>query len=347
MNIIQEDHLFALPEDLIEKAKNMSKAYEYIYCIENLMRLYLGKFSNLNFPNGAIKSAEVRKQDELKHRWLSLRGGSDLFYMDFKDLSGLITGNWEFFKDDFPSQSWIISKLEDLSRYRNLIAHNSYLDQTDLDGIRFHFNSISRQLSVKSRGIENTINEDDLFVKGLNNSKKYSLQDIYSGIQHKLFFPREIDIVPIELITFFEQISLRFRLVYDWTNIDLWPDLLGEDESDIDTKYELSQYMYFQIGQFDIDGDGIEELFICFQDNNPNESENQIKINVFKYYPPAYKKHAYRPENWEKIGTFEYGFVIGEPIAYVKDNSVYIPRNYREYFAEWVWVQFEFIEKGI
>jgi hypothetical protein len=93
------------------------------------------------------KGIEVRKVAEAKNNWISIRGESDLFYLDFSDIGDLITNNWEIFKAYFPDQAWISSKINELGRCRNLVAHNSNLGSHEKDVIRVDFNSIIRQLN--------------------------------------------------------------------------------------------------------------------------------------------------------------------------------------------------------
>ena len=78
---------------------------------------------------------------------MSIRGGSDLFYLDFADIDDIIINNWELFKSYFPGQAWISSKITDLGNCRNLVAHNSNLGAHEKDVIRVNFNSIIRQLN--------------------------------------------------------------------------------------------------------------------------------------------------------------------------------------------------------
>ncbi|MES2589233.1 MAG: hypothetical protein V4622_09640 [Bacteroidota bacterium] len=351
MNILKEDHLSSLPDDLIQKAKHMSKVYEYIYCIENLLRLYLEihlKTKKLKFSTSVLKGIEVRKNDESKHKWLSLRGGTDLFYIDFKDISSLITHNWELFHEDFPSQNWINSKLEDLTRYRNLIAHNSYIDKSDVDTIKAHFNLISRQLNMKSKDQGYTENEESFFIKGLTNSKIYTPMEIYEGINHTLVYPAELEVAPISVSTYFEQIGPFFRVNFENSYTRLDAKILFHEDSGFDFFDENVEYIKFQIGQHDIDGDGIDEIFICVQKYALDFAiEAEVRINIFKYFPPAFKKHSFRDENWEKIGSFHNGCIMDEPIVIVKGSSIYSSRNFRHYYSEWIYVDGEFVERGI
>jgi len=143
-----------LNTDLIQKGKSMSEVYLYLYCIENSMRVFIDKilvekygenYSN-NLSEGLKRKITERKNNEEKNKWLSLRGSSDLFYLDFKELSSIIRGKWELFEKYFPTQEWIASKIEDLSEVRNLIAHNSFVSEQEKKLMKSYFEIIIKQI---------------------------------------------------------------------------------------------------------------------------------------------------------------------------------------------------------
>lgn len=156
---------FSIPEDLTSKGKEMTEAYYYLYIVENSLRIFIEKLaiheygddfcSRLQIPNDVQKSMNLRKRQESKHAWISLRGNSELFYLDFKDLGTLILNNWELFKNVFPSQSWISTKIDEMGECRNLVAHNSYISEHERDLIRVNFKSIIKQImkSCQDRNI--------------------------------------------------------------------------------------------------------------------------------------------------------------------------------------------------
>jgi hypothetical protein len=98
-----------LPDDIKTKGKEMSEVYIYLYCVENSLRLFVDQVLNeklgsdywqtATIPGALKKSVQARKEQEQKCQWISIRGGSDLFYFDFKDLSNFIIANWEQFKE--------------------------------------------------------------------------------------------------------------------------------------------------------------------------------------------------------------------------------------------------------
>lgn len=147
---------FHFPNDIMEKGTEMGESYIYLYFVENFIRLFIDKTFTDKFGadyiqkimiNEKLKNAIiVRKSDEEKNKWLSIRGKVDLFYLDFKDLGQIIRSNWGHFSSFFPDQAWISTKIEELADCRNLVAHNSYIGSHERDVIRVNFNSIIRQI---------------------------------------------------------------------------------------------------------------------------------------------------------------------------------------------------------
>ncbi|MCP1156613.1 Swt1 family HEPN domain-containing protein [Bacillus infantis] len=150
-----------LPEDLKEKGFYMAEVYTYLYCIENSLRLFIEKvcknvygenyFQDIQLNKQAKEKIENRKESKQNKKWISLRGDSDLFYLDFVELATIIENNWSIFKKFFPNekgQQWIISKISDLANIRNLIAHNSYVEKNEKDLLKSYYNVILKQLDL-------------------------------------------------------------------------------------------------------------------------------------------------------------------------------------------------------
>lgn len=142
-----------LPDDIQDKGIYMAEVYSYFYMIENSLR----EFIKLTFVKNQIeikfntrqqRTIDNRKLQEFSKNWMSFRGDEELYYLDFSDLSDVITNNWEIFKVFFDSQETIRTKLDELAALRNKVAHNSYLDQDEVSLIkvyyRYFLNSIER-----------------------------------------------------------------------------------------------------------------------------------------------------------------------------------------------------------
>mgnify|MGYP006436906187 CR=1 FL=1 len=147
----------ALPEDIKSKGQEMSEVYSYLYCIENTLRVFIEKigndkhgedyFNHLSISNSVKRKIDQRKEEEEKNQWICVRGDSDLFYLDFKELGDIIVNNWNDFKTFFPEQAFVTSKINELARCRNLIAHNSMITASEKDLLRLYYNQFLSQIN--------------------------------------------------------------------------------------------------------------------------------------------------------------------------------------------------------
>lgn len=155
---LTENFAQILPIDILNKGKEMAEVYLYLYCIENSLRLFIESVAKQNYEdewvtkltmNRSIReSIKLRKEQEELNQWLSLRGKSELFFVDFKDLGSIIASNWEIFKLFFPNLKWIESKIEELAQCRNLVAHNSYIREHEKNMLRLYYRSILMQIGL-------------------------------------------------------------------------------------------------------------------------------------------------------------------------------------------------------
>ena len=158
-NILRE----ILPEDIKIKGYHMAEAYTYLYSVENSLRLFIEKickevygenyFSRITVTRALQNTINTRRENAESKKWLSIRG-NELFYLDFKDLGNLIDSNWELFKNYFPHRDFIIPKLNEMADCRNLIAHNSYIGDTERNIIKTYYNVILKQISETSNESE-------------------------------------------------------------------------------------------------------------------------------------------------------------------------------------------------
>jgi hypothetical protein len=150
-----------LPEDMLEKGRQMTHVCLYLYCVENSLRKLIedvGRekegpdyFDKITINKRVREKIESRKEEEKTTNWVRLRGDSDIFYMDFTELGLLIENNWSMFKDHFDSSQWIKTRIDELAKLRNRVAHNSYLGEDEQEMIRSHYKSILKQLGVQQR----------------------------------------------------------------------------------------------------------------------------------------------------------------------------------------------------
>lgn len=142
---------FELPNDLIQKAREMSEIYTYIYFIENSLRIFIQNVqadNAIQIPRRVQTTIDKHKEQEAANKFLPLRGNSDLFYCDFVQLGQIISGNWEVFKRFFPNKDehWLRVKIEDLYSVRCLVAHCGYVGEEEKNMVKTYFNVILKQL---------------------------------------------------------------------------------------------------------------------------------------------------------------------------------------------------------
>lgn len=155
---LPSEKLNILSSEIIEKGKKMANAYLVMYCLENLVRDFVDRtftekvgenYEELVSMSNTVKSKiKTRKNDEKKNKWLPLRGGKAVYYLDFNELGDIITNNWDVFKSLFPSQEWLKAKIDELYRIRCLIAHNSYIDDTSFRVLNVDYEQLVKQLGI-------------------------------------------------------------------------------------------------------------------------------------------------------------------------------------------------------
>ena len=145
-----------LPEDIRIKGYHMAEAYTYLYSVENSLRLFIEKISKEKYGDNYFSSLTItatlrrtineRMKNAATQKWLGVRG-TELFYLDFKDLGSIINNNWDLFSKYFPSQDFILPKLNDMAECRNKIAHNSYVNDIERNLMKTYYNVILKQIS--------------------------------------------------------------------------------------------------------------------------------------------------------------------------------------------------------
>jgi hypothetical protein len=137
-------------------SRDMSEIYVYLFCIENsarnLIRSILEAAHGVDWwsqvrTRDMEKKVQDRTKEEQRNKWHQPRGRHPLNYLDFGDLKDLICNNWPYFKSIFPDQHWVVARLTELEKSRNVIAHNNVLGDIEIGRIRLYFGDWCRQVS--------------------------------------------------------------------------------------------------------------------------------------------------------------------------------------------------------
>jgi hypothetical protein len=132
----QHDLFAPVPELIRNSSTQMQRYYRLLFVFENVIRDFVGarlfeadgdgwfdKRANADMK----KKVETRKQSEAKNQWHIGRNEHPINYIDFGDLGLLVINHWDLFKDFFPNQAWVTSRVQEGERTRNVIAHTNVL----------------------------------------------------------------------------------------------------------------------------------------------------------------------------------------------------------------------------
>lgn len=116
-------------------ALEMARLYAVLNCFENEVRSLIretlleahGPDWIDKLPTQVKKNADSRQRSAFKDSWLAGEKTDLLGFIEFGDLSSIIVANWEEFEALIPSQHWLNSRMEELEKTRNFIAHNRML----------------------------------------------------------------------------------------------------------------------------------------------------------------------------------------------------------------------------
>jgi hypothetical protein len=144
----EHDLFVSIPEKIRSGSIQMQRYFRLLYVFENLVRDFIdttfkdaGDGDNWfeKRANADMKrKVDDRKKGEEKNQWHVGRNEHPLFYLDFSDLSLMISNHWAEFKDFFPDQGWATSRIRETERTRNVIAHTNDLAAEEGSRLEMH-----------------------------------------------------------------------------------------------------------------------------------------------------------------------------------------------------------------
>lgn len=146
-----------LTTDDVEGARKMAKLYVITHCYENSVRKVILKVLTaklgMNWWDQAGSTSmkqkvRDRRAKEQTSKWMTARGQSELYYIDWGDLLYLIRKYEADFKPLIPDYKFVELRFEELERFRNVVAHHGVLQSDDeIDHIVLSFKQWCKQLS--------------------------------------------------------------------------------------------------------------------------------------------------------------------------------------------------------
>jgi Swt1-like HEPN len=132
-----------LDTDCLGDAQRMSFVYTAIHSFENMVRRLVvkamleshGESWWSKVPVKISTRVQTRMEEDTKFRWHGARGGSEINYCDYGDLSSIIVTNWEVFEDLLANMEWVKAILNTLEKSRNIVMHGGVLANEDIERI--------------------------------------------------------------------------------------------------------------------------------------------------------------------------------------------------------------------
>ncbi len=133
----------------------MERSFRTLFVLENVVRSLIDerlsdKYGIDWFESKATSPMKSklkdRKSKEEQHQWHTGRNKEPLFYLDFGDLAKLIVNNWPEFEDLLPTQSWVQSRLDEVERSRNVIAHTNILSSEEASRLDMYLRDWIKQI---------------------------------------------------------------------------------------------------------------------------------------------------------------------------------------------------------
>jgi hypothetical protein len=151
-----------LKDRTVDNSTVMSGEYEILFRLENHLRQFIEKNMRLRYGSGWWNSGHIPIkvkdnvdkliQDERSLGWQLSETNNDTEYLQFGHIGNIILKNWkDCFEQFFHDQIKITSKLNELEKIRNSIAHTRMLSQEG-----------SKRLEMYSQEIENSLNSNSI-----------------------------------------------------------------------------------------------------------------------------------------------------------------------------------------
>jgi hypothetical protein len=147
------------------------------------------------------------------------------------------------------------------------------------------------------------------------------------------------------ICAFFEQTDFRFKAYFDkGLSIELHKFFdVGYEKVDEPPIFPKKTNEYI-VAQFDIDGDGVDELVLGIIDYE--DILRDVQLTIYKYHPPLFTEDLNRAQNWQHLGTLTAYGIVGEVKIELKSRAVCIPRNHRGFYYKWTLADNKFIDIG-
>ena len=138
------------------RALEMARLYAVLHCFENELRTLVmdtllekdGPDWWDKLPNKIRSLAESRQKTALQDTWLEGDKTALVTFTEFGDLATVIIDKWAYFEAIIPSQHWLKTRMDELEKVRNFIAHNRMLLPSEFQRIYMYIADWNRVIGL-------------------------------------------------------------------------------------------------------------------------------------------------------------------------------------------------------
>lgn len=142
---------------------------------------------------------------------------------------------------------------------------------------------------------------------------------------------------PLVAKVFFEQTQLRLVVEFSASvMVDLNPSFRIGNHDDDEVCLPKQTNRYF-LAQFDVTGNGIDEIIFGVIDTSNGRAD--IEVLIFEYHPPYLSSDVWRQENWRTFEGLRANAIDGEPKVILEKQVISIPRNFRNFEYKWIYAE--------
>lgn len=152
-------HYDEIDVEYVSMSKSMITVFATITAFENATRAFIygvlyetheEEWWKKGVQETIRTKADSRKETESKVKWHTTRGDAMMSYLDFGDLSKIMSSkeNWELFQPLIESQEWMKMLFSDIEKSRNVIMHSGVLDEFDIARVGMNIRDWLRQINA-------------------------------------------------------------------------------------------------------------------------------------------------------------------------------------------------------
>lgn len=138
------------------RALEMARLYAVLFCFENEVRNLVSETLLEKeggewwaaVPPKVKKLAESRQSTAAKDSWLEGDKSSLITFVEFGDLAAIMIEKWAYFEAIIPSQHWLKTRMDELEKVRNFIAHNRMLLPSEFQRIYMYIADWNRVIGL-------------------------------------------------------------------------------------------------------------------------------------------------------------------------------------------------------